>query len=621
MMWATLIVLLIAASRIAILQEREFTYDEVLNAYRTSETLWQALLWVPVDWPPLHFVLLWVWQAIAGAHPVVLRYSSVLLMLLGAAFLFRASHRICQNDGAAWCCTLIFGALGYSLFTSTSIRGYSLVMCLYPLAFWVMLRFFDQPTRWRGAVLAVAIAALFYTSVTTVFGFVPFIVYAFMVYGRRAWRGLLPALGALVLVLPELIDKLALVAAIIQNRALNTAWTPPETGGFVAQYAELYVTFAGSAAPIWFVVSGGLLAWIGLRGLAQKNRAFRPAWFAGTPSLDAPDAPDSRILAAFVIWGFGLPLLVWAVREYVDLFSSQYAWWIVYGVVFALGGALATLPRIVGVALGGVLVLGLFVPLPTREAFAFNLPFEANLRLLQEEWRTGDVLLIDPNCVCGSPVEWQYFQSVYFPNGLDIVETIGDQQRIWYMHSVSSADAALRDQLVATRAGRKFFGPPGFFFRVYERPPDPEGIAFANGMRFHGATLTDAQGRPLPQPPLYLESQTLTVQLWWSADRPIERDYSVGVHLRNETALLDQSDGSPPLIFPDGAPSGTSYWEPGRLYIAQRQLTVPAEELAFPDVYTLYLTVYHWQEQQPIAAPGLDDDGFLPLLEISTLVW
>lgn len=597
MIIATIVLLLIAASRIAILQDREFNYDEVLNAYRTGESLSEALNWVPSNWTPLHFMLLWGWQALAGGHPVVLRFSSVLLMMLASVFLFRASRHVFKNDQTAWFCTLIFASFGYSLYLSTYIRGYILLLALYPLAFWLMLRYLDKPSLKRAAFLSLIVAACFYTSVTAVIAFIPLVLYAFIVYGKQAWCGWIPAVGTGILIAPELLDKALAVTQTVQGTEAAEAITFNGLSVF-DDFFRFFSSLTGIAAPVWLSIGAILIVVVLIR---YKT--------------------GSRTIPALLVWGFAVPLGVWLIRPYVDLFSNLYIWWEMFGLALLLGYAMMRIPRIVSYSLVGLLVIGLFLPLPVRSSGTFNLPFESSFRILQETWRTGDVLLIDPNCVCGSRLEWRYFQSVYFPNGLDIVDEIGDQRRIWYLTQVQAPTPEIIDTLVATRAGGKFFGPPGFFFRVFEAPPNPEGIAFANGMRFHGAQVTDPDGHPLPDPIVYREGETVTLRLWWSTDQVLEADYSIGLHLRNEDGAIAQSDGGPQLVFPDNAPDGTSQWSPDNLYISEHTLTIPAEGLRWTSNFTVYLTVYQWWDGMQIDAPNRNEDGLLPLFPIHVMVW
>jgi hypothetical protein len=183
----------------------------------------------------------------------------------------------------------------------------------------------------------------------------------------------------------------------------------------------------------------------------------------------------------------------------------------------------------------------------------------------------------------------------------------------WDSHQDASLEAAVNEG----RIPGIFVGPPDFLIRLYEGPPDADGILFENGMRFHGMDVIE-DGRIVTGPLVRHEGESLRFRLWWSVDQPVDLDYSVGTHLRatGTKELLTQLDNAPFVI--DG-PRETSRWEPGRYYIEEREMRLP-----YPiDVgdFILYLIVYEWQSNTQYAAPGTDTDIMLPLQTLKIMAW
>lgn len=159
-----------------------------------------------------------------------------------------------------------------------------------------------------------------------------------------------------------------------------------------------------------------------------------------------------------------------------------------------------------------------------------------------------------------------------------------------------------------------FVGLYKALFRLYEAPPDAEGILFENGMRFHGMEVVGESPRPLVR----REGDSVRLRLWWTVDRPVEADYSIALHIYRRDALAAQSDSGPQLIDPS-LPGQTSAWQPGRYYIEERELTLP--DFMPSEEYPIYLTVYQWWDGQRINAPGVNADSLLDIGKLYVKAW
>ena len=139
-------------------------------------------------------------------------------------------------------------------------------------------------------------------------------------------------------------------------------------------------------------------------------------------------------------------------------------------------------------------------------------------------------------------------------------------------------------------------------------------------MRFHGVDVLDADGRLWSAPAVRHEGETVTIRLWWSADKPIDLDYSVGTYILGGS-LLAQADGAPQLIFPEKAPHETSRWKTDQLYVEERTLKLPDQFPIGDYTFNLDLAVYDSQSNQRVNAPNEDADHLLLMRQIFVKAW
>ena len=115
--------------------------------------------------------------------------------------------------------------------------------------------------------------------------------------------------------------------------------------------------------------------------------------------------------------------------------------------------------------------------------------------------------------------------------------------------------------------------------------------------------------------------ERIVVTLLWEALTPMEKDYSVFLHLENEgVSMLAQNDGAPAALSPKGAcgeARPTTSWAAGERIIERRVLGVPADVLASEpggakrmDVPLLVgLYDYETLERLPVTGPAGEDLG------------
>ncbi|MFC1960593.1 glycosyltransferase family 39 protein [Chloroflexota bacterium] len=585
LMVTSLVLLLIAAAHILLLDGMEIGGDEAWSIWQSLGTPAEIVSWSPYDWPPLYYVSLGLWRQVAGLHPLALRYLSVLIFLPGVVACYRVLQHW-QDERAGLLGMIAYAGLGYSLFLTTELRGYAFVMGLLPLALWLTLLYFNKPGIKRGLVLGIVLTLMFYITFTSAIAFIMLGLLTLIIYGKRIWRWWLPVLVLLLLALPLIIAKLGLVAS--RTAATREIILAP----FLAALTELFTQFTGTSSLIWAVllITASILLLISQR-------------------------PPTRPALGLLAWWLGGAVAMFLLNPVLGFFSPRYSWWLMLGLALWLGWGLSYARR--GLWIGAALVLvGLMsTPGDLFDSYQFDdAPIIDNLIWLNAHSQPGDVILIDPNNdQCAAPHKWDYLSRVYLPDGPAFVDQPGDHRRIWYVHVDWLAD---EDTLAAVSAGRvkgEFVGPPECLIRLYEAPPDPAGILFANGMRFHGLDVLNDNG-PYT---VYHEGENIQVKLWWSADEALADDYSISLRLIDQQGqLVTQNDSGPQLI---DAPGETSTWTTDRIYVEERELAIP---FPFPDSkLALQLMVYQWQDNTAIPASDTAEDNTLYLQDIYVHAW
>ncbi len=578
--------LLVAASRLLVLHQIRMGGDEIWSVWQTLGTPSQIMQWTPFDWTPGYYLTLGFWRGLVGMLPFALRMLSLLVFLIGCAALYRVAWRL-GGQGAALLVIPAYGALGYIGVLGTEVRGYALLLGLLPLALWFLMRFYTHPSWRRALPLVLSLAVMPYISLT---GFVVFVMvglFALVMYQRRVSRAWLVAAVIVVLVLPIVSDKLTL----IRTRGTNTQTVTSTTT--LEAFQHLFQDYLGRSWPIWAII------------------------LIVSTVLLVPRLRSSRPVQALLVWTLGGVLLMYALNPVLGFFFARYSWWVMIGLALWVALGLARLPKALA---GGVAVvlLGLsFVATPLNDQSS---ALGENLEWLRDHIQAGDVLVIDPLNTCGSAAEWDYAIRAYFPEGLAVVNDPAGYRRVWYATFNGNENQTLKQAVVSNRLPDRFVGPPTCLIRLYQGPPDAKGILFANGMRFHGADVLDADGRLWLSPVVRHEGETVYLRLWWSADAPIDLDYSVGTYiLANE--LVAQSDGAPQLVFPEKAPHETSRWKRDQFYIEERTLKLPDQMSVGDSIYNLDLAVYDWQSNQRVSVDGEDADHLLTLRQIFVKAW
>ena len=345
----------------------------------------------------------------------------------------------------------------------------------------------------------------------------------------------------------------------------------------------------------------------------QKSRNIIIAW-ALTTALISP-------LVLYLI--VSIPIIY--------IFSPRYTWWAMLMFALVIGAGLAYLPPAVW-WLTQALVLGImFLPVLNADFRANTYPMEPMFTWMQTHAQPGDAIVIDDdysfdklNWTPREDLQFAYYMRI-FGHGLTVVEAPEDYRRIWYLSQDGDGwhDQALKQRIAANRVAREWFGPWNFLMRLYEAPPNIHGVAFENGLRFHGLEVID--GNLAVQAPInWMAQDTVRLRLWWSIDHPLDNEYSISVQILDSDRgkLIASQDGPPQLVQFDPAsssalPNSMPEWTVGQYYVEER-------EIALPDVRKqayagLYLTVYQWWDGVRLKGVGVNNDNLLPLQKVT--IW
>ncbi|MEM9952576.1 MAG: glycosyltransferase family 39 protein [Chloroflexota bacterium] len=596
--------ILIGLSRFILLPDLYFDQDEIWSTWQASGTFREVFTRNPFDFPAGFYLLLYGWHIFVGISPFVMRVFLILIFLINVSFVFVLAQRLFQKSYAGYFATLAYAALGYIVYLSVLLRPYTLVMLTFSMTFYLILRYFDKPNWKNGAIVGLAMASMWYSALTAFFAYAVIGLYTFTrgIRNLRLW--VLPGFVALVIAFPEIWSKLSVVLERT-SQVFETAALPSL---HVAIYQRL-VDYFGTMDVAWFVLV--ILAVI--ISLSQKRT-------------------NKRYLIFFIIWLLGGICSLYVSHSRTNFFQfARYGWWLAPAIALLITQAIVVLPQRMRYVAGIGLIVLLFIPQSISSYKEPIADFESTFQWWQDHYSAGDVIIIDANCDCQRADVWAYYERVYFPSGLEIVNEIqGHHRRVWYVRTIDNEDSLIQSAVTNNRIPARFFGSPRFFLQLYVAPPDPNGIIFENGLRFHGYEVLTEQSQQIESTMIYRpEGAELSLRLWWSIDEPLTQDYSVGVQIFNDRwGLYAQDDQSPhpiylqPNIYDYDAPLGTmSTWVPNTYYVEERVIFLPYETRLRRTQFTVYMTVYQWWDGVRLSAETTNDDNLLPLFDFTIMAW
>ena len=578
--------------RMSLLHHRNFDSDEVRLIRRSEGNVAQVIAWQPTDWPPLFNLVVSSWLHAVSNHPIVLRVVVVLWSLFGIAATYRVSQHLYGNAWSGFGAMLALAAVIYHMEFSIYLRGYIMAVALFPMTLWLTLRYFERP-HWRRALsLALSIAMMFYTTYVSILAFAIIGVITILEFGLHIWRWWMPVMLSFVLVLPELLHKYTRLL----TRFNSAEGANIQQAQSIAHGIEiLQDKFFGSTLVVWIVLFG----LVSLILLLKQRRTI--AWvFLGL-----------LLLAPFLLYAIVEARIIYH-------FHHRYVWWALLPMSLFIGAGVASAPRAIQIAIITILI-GLTVF--NRNVMAKRGgDYETAFKWIAENARAGDILVRDSGvcpAACGhGRMTWNYYEDYYLRDVVPRTNQLDDARRIWYVRASERIDRNLAERIGTGRIPADFVDGSQFFIQQWIAPPNPEGIRYDNGMRFHGLDILDEADNHQVGLVEVKEQTTMRVRLWWSVDEALTQDYSVSLRLiTNKGKRLDREEDAPPqpihlqLSHPGDLPQSIMAWEAGQIYVEERTIDIPDLDSFY--VSHLYIIVYDWRDGTRFNAGGVNDAGIL----------
>lgn len=179
--------------RIYHLDLRVLTGDEAYSALAGRRSL-PALFTIyesTEPHPPVHYLVLYMWERLAGSSEFAVRFPSVAAGTLLVALAWALGRRL-LTPAATICATLLIAGSPYLVAQSQVARSYALTASALALAMLTLVRAIERPTLWRwGAYVAATTLALYsHTFAALTIAALPlwYIVLPMNVRGRFGWR-------------------------------------------------------------------------------------------------------------------------------------------------------------------------------------------------------------------------------------------------------------------------------------------------------------------------------------------------------------------------------------------------------------------------------------------------
>ena len=197
--WALLVLicLLAFALRVHGLGELSLWYDEGWSVHLARLTPWQALPQIAGSGhthPPLYYLLLGVWQALAGPREFSMRFPSLAFGILTVALGYRLGRELFGQD-AGLAAALLLALAPSHIAYSQEARSYTLLAMEYALLILLACRFLRRRWQlslgdWVALIVAEAVALYTHYFALTLMAYLALVMVGSLSWNRRwiAWR-------------------------------------------------------------------------------------------------------------------------------------------------------------------------------------------------------------------------------------------------------------------------------------------------------------------------------------------------------------------------------------------------------------------------------------------------
>ncbi|QPC82908.1 glycosyltransferase family 39 protein [Phototrophicus methaneseepsis] len=586
--WMTIILLLAAMVRIIGSTHFSLWTDEGWTTWFVQDwsPQYTALRLIRSRHPPLYFMTLAGWQNLAGNTHIALRFLEIGAGVITTAIVYRltADH---YGKRAGIYAAALFSVLDIATYYNQEVRHYGWLTMAALWTTFVFFRFIHNPNRRRWLLYVFSVTLLM---LTHYLGGLIVLVQVF--FAMVLWR------------VPHA-TKRKIVWAWFFAFLLYTPWLPTffysygnverGVGGFPGSYTN-------SLEDVMILLGmlfGGQLALLGsmyLIGLLNVRRWRLPDLY-------------------FLLTGIGFFAGMVVLNDWRGTLTPRMISFLVPSLMIFCGYGITQLPKRYQPVILGVSVLLSVVTAPVIQP-RVNLPDP--VAYLEEQYTPGDLIILEMGRT-DFAATYEVQQALGSPEILastwvtdppafinEITPALEAHQRVWVMHWVHAAIALPRlqenylgYQLVAhetfENAPEVPIADKEVDIYLFERLDDTPVATFDETIVLQDAIYGESLQ---PGTPLY-------VDLWWQTNAALDRDYSVGLYLRDSNgAVVAQVDG--PL-----AERPSSQWQPGELMNQRYALTLPEA----PGTYSLGSSVYYYETPD---SPLQAEDG--PVVSLGEVI-
>ncbi|MFN8563880.1 MAG: glycosyltransferase family 39 protein [Anaerolineae bacterium] len=582
------ILLLAAGERILHIGDQSMWLDEGYAYWNQKQP--NIITWLATHerHPPLYFMLLHLWIGVTGSSVVGLRMFSALASLISVAAVVPLAKLLRRSRSRAeYLLIPILAALLLALNDSEislaqEVRMYALRTLLALGSVFFYIYWARRPSVKRGLLWAITLAALYHT------------------HYLGLYMPVIEGLHALIFLRGR--RRLAAIGWLALSGALFAPWfilygfgqrnVDPGVGSFLVTSWET----ARDLGFKYFSQMWPLMIGLLLFGLVRYTDDQRIKWRPfGTSFLMAT-------WIAFTV------VVTFVVNLWVDVLSPRRLMLVTPALAILTARGLANFRNPARIFLVGVIVIyGLatvddYYPKTPWNKVAQNLVAYAHPdELVLMEIYRDDVTMdyyIDTMLSLDTPREslrmWREDRAAEYPDAL--IAEIDQHDAVWLVHWSPDQSAfrflAQTGHVQTAKLSVDHIGNSLDLYR-FDRLPASPVETFANGMTLRKFEILPDDSR---------------VDLWWSADAPLDRDYTTSVFVLNDAGqLVAQYDAYP---FENRRP--TTGWQPGEVVYDPHPLDLSA---VAPGQYTVAVQIYTWQDQ--VNQPTASGDQWLVLGEMT----
>lgn len=568
--YLTLILLLGAVLRIVNLGDQPLWADEGFSAFAiTQPDLIQAL--VRDVHPPLYFAGLKAWAGLAGISEFALRWFTIMPSMVSIALMVPLAREIGRlrpvrlNPIVPVVAALLMALAEMEFYIAQEVRSYSLHVMLVMLVMLVFLRWARTGARLSAAVWVISLTALVYT------------------HYLGAWIGVVQGIYALLFLRGR--TRITAVGLLLIPAALIAGWVltvvlPYQT---VKADADLTIDQSNLETLVWYARSYLTQQWplmlglfiLGLIGIKEGKIRIRPV----------------NVAVLLILWIIVPVMLTYIGNLRFSIMTYYRISQITPAFVLAWAFGLSAFSRVNRLFLVAVIVV---YGVMSVDFYRPKFPEPQFARMASEFAVPGDLVLMDMK---GVDFSLQYYLQRQLLPGVGLeslrqtVEWARERFDTELVPALAAADTVWVSRWNDMPLGldlMRSFGHVQTAHRVmlygdsileayrFDKLPDGDGdpiAAWRNSM-----TLRQVEIHP----------DLLRVDLWWSAENALARDFTTSAILLDEAgALVAQYDSMP---FLNERPTTT--WETGEVIYDPKPMQLIGRDTLAPGTYQVAVQIY-----------------------------